>query len=100
MAYYMIQRGRAKEAWRNVSKDDKEKWRSGHRKARQEAGIERLAEYPSYLRDNITTVVSEIPSVEAWDEYIRKVRSSRGLDVDRYFEYESDLCFKREQMHG
>ena len=99
MAFYMIQRVKAKDAWRNLSKEEKEKWRSGHREARQDAGINRLVEYPSYLSQNMT-VVSEIASVDAWDDYIRRVRDAAGLDVDRYFEYESDLCFKREQMHG
>ncbi len=96
MAYYMIVRLKFRDAWRNLSKDDKEKWISENRKAYQDVGIKRVAEYPSLLRPNLT-IINEVPSFEAWAEYLRKYGALKGK---RYFEYESDLCFKQEQMHG
>ena len=95
MAFYMITRVKSKEAWHGLSADEREKWISARIKAREYAGIKSLARYRSYLGRGLT-LINEVPSVDAWDEFFQKLRDPKGLDAGRYFDWEDDFCHKRD----
>ncbi len=93
MAFYMITRIKFKEAGYAMSDDGWEKWHSARDKALEDAGIKMVVGYRSYIGQGLT-FIHEVPSFEAWDKFFRKLSDPKGLYAKRYYDSESDFCYK------